>query len=260
MPALLRTRDVQALIDVDRSTIYRMAEDGRIPAIKVGRQWRFPEDRIEAWLASRSTSPAPVGVPDGLARGDLRDTLPLEAIQGMADLVADVFGAMVIVTDIDGVPITEVSNPCGLFAAVSASPETLPRCIETWRELGSDLDLQPHFRRSHLGFLCARGFVRVGARLEGMVIVGGIAPDDWPPSSEEIDRLADELHLPAAELRAHLDEVFRLDAAERERILAFLPRIGVLIARLANERAELMTKFEAIAALAGPTISRRSTT
>ncbi len=51
--SLLTTKDVQALINVDKSTIYRMAETGRIPAIKVGRQWRFPADQIERWLTRR---------------------------------------------------------------------------------------------------------------------------------------------------------------------------------------------------------------
>lgn len=44
-PTYLTARDVQDLIRVDRSTIYRMAESGRLPAIKVGRQWRFPPMR-----------------------------------------------------------------------------------------------------------------------------------------------------------------------------------------------------------------------
>ena len=51
-PTYLTARDVQELIRVDRSTIYRMAESGRLPAIKVGRQWRFPADAVHAWLAA----------------------------------------------------------------------------------------------------------------------------------------------------------------------------------------------------------------
>ena len=34
------------MFGVDRSTIYRMAEDGRLPAVKIGRQWRFPAGPI----------------------------------------------------------------------------------------------------------------------------------------------------------------------------------------------------------------------
>ena len=43
MATPLTTGDLQGLIKVDKPTIYRMAEGGRLPAIKVGRQWRFPK-------------------------------------------------------------------------------------------------------------------------------------------------------------------------------------------------------------------------
>ena len=42
--SLLTTRDVQELIRVDRSTIYRMAEDGRLPAVLDGDLDPFIED------------------------------------------------------------------------------------------------------------------------------------------------------------------------------------------------------------------------
>ena len=50
MVTYLTARDLEELIRVDKSTIYRMAEDGRLPAVKVGRQWRFPEDAVMGWL------------------------------------------------------------------------------------------------------------------------------------------------------------------------------------------------------------------
>src|SRR3989304_7971 len=55
----LTTRDLQDLIRVDKSTIYRMAEDGRIPAVKIGRQWRFPADKVEAWLHGEAAESTP---------------------------------------------------------------------------------------------------------------------------------------------------------------------------------------------------------
>ena len=61
MTSMLTTKDLQEIINVDRSTIYRMAEAGKLPAIKVGRQWRFPADEIETWLAGgeQDVVPAP---------------------------------------------------------------------------------------------------------------------------------------------------------------------------------------------------------
>ena len=51
---LLTARQVQDVLHIDRSTVYRMAEDGRIPAIKVGKQWRFPSDEILALVSQEA--------------------------------------------------------------------------------------------------------------------------------------------------------------------------------------------------------------
>lgn len=61
--ALLSAQQVQDLLHVDRSTVYRMAEDGRLPAIKVGRQWRFPAARIDALLSGTDEQADPLGRP-----------------------------------------------------------------------------------------------------------------------------------------------------------------------------------------------------
>lgn len=43
------------------STIYRLAREGKIPATKVGNQWRFRKERIDKWLdeqgAQKSSEP-----------------------------------------------------------------------------------------------------------------------------------------------------------------------------------------------------------
>ncbi len=54
MVELLTPKEMQTLLQVDRSTIYRMAEAKRLPAIKVGKQWRFPADAVEKWLQQQS--------------------------------------------------------------------------------------------------------------------------------------------------------------------------------------------------------------
>jgi len=251
---LLTTKDVQDLIKVDRSTIYRMAEDGRIPAIKVGRQWRFPEDEITEWLRGRAV-PA-----TGAARGasdveaspaSLQALLAPETIQALADLVGDLLGVMVILTDMDGRPLTEVAKPCGMFRAIREVPGAIDRCIEGWREFGEDLDMSIRFVPSHLGFLCSRGFIRVGSELKGMVIVGGIRPKEWPPPPEQIAALADELGMAPDDLEAHVEDVYEVDETQRSWILAVLPRLGDLVSRLAHERGRLVSRLDAIATLAG---------
>jgi excisionase family DNA binding protein len=34
-----------------KSTLYKLVQAGRLPGKKVGRQWRFHRDAVDAWLA-----------------------------------------------------------------------------------------------------------------------------------------------------------------------------------------------------------------
>jgi len=47
---LLTLQEVSQLLRVNRATIYRMARSSKIPASKVGRQWRFERKLITHWL------------------------------------------------------------------------------------------------------------------------------------------------------------------------------------------------------------------
>jgi len=38
-------------------TIYRLAKNGLIPALKVGRRWRFKKGALEEWLLYGKTTP-----------------------------------------------------------------------------------------------------------------------------------------------------------------------------------------------------------
>ncbi len=220
-PSYLTARDVQELIRVDRSTIYRMAESGRLPAIKVGRQWRFPADAIEEFL-------------EGSGNGTQSATRPSQA-QDVADLFADLYGVMVIVTDITGNPVTEVSNPCGYYSAVSNEAAALDRCIAEWNALGGQYDFEPRLRPSHLGFLCTRAFIRIGNELSGMVISGGIAPQEWPPAPEQIEAIALESRVPLPVVEQSIHDVHRVDPEDQERFLAAIPVLARHLSTIATE-------------------------
>jgi len=242
---------MQTLLQVDRSTIYRMAEAGRLPAIKVGKQWRFPNDLVQGWL-NQQAAPQPIAPPQNIVEAtaqppqeeeeeeELADLLPLQCVQLIQDTFAEALNIMLVVTDLDGNPVTEVSNPCGLFSAISKEPNTLQKCLESWRTLGHTIDLEPKFITSHLGLLCARGM---------MVVVGGIAPNNWPPTPEKLKAIAAEFEVTPELLAPHLDEVFYLDKTERARVLPFVQRIANIIAHIAAERNSFMGKLNAIAQL-----------
>lgn len=247
MADMLTAKDMQSLLQVDRSTIYRMVEAGRLPALKVGKQWRFPSDQVERWLHSQAAAPGLPAQPS--SNNDLAELLPLACVQLMQDTYADALGVMLVITDMAGNPVTEISHPCGLFRAVSHVPQARQKCRASWGKLATTMELEPKFTPCRLGLLCARGLIRVGPELKGMVVVGGIAPHDWPPAPATVEAMAAELGLPVSVLAEHLNEVFYLEAGEQSRVLSFVQRIANIVAHIANERHSFMGKLEAIAQL-----------
>lgn len=248
MTELLTTKQVQEFLHVDRTTIYRMVEGGQLPAVRVGKQWRFAKSEVERWLSASRAGAAPAarkrattgettaGAPGG---SELRTLLPSSYSQLIQDTFAELLGVMVLVTDMQGRPVTEVSNPCGFFAAVMArNPRAVEQCVRTWQQLAGEPALEPKFSTSELDLLCARGLIRVGAELKGMVVLGGIAPEVWPPSDERVAAIAETLELDPDFVRAEMPAVYRLDRAAQARALAFVQRIADIFAHIIEDRGQ----------------------
>ena len=165
---LLSAEEVGQALGIDVSTVYRMAGDGRLPARKVGRQWRFPAEAV-------IPPPAAHGIDPQLAFATI-------------GIAADLLGVMMVVTDLSGYPVTPVANPCPRFRR--ADDASVAACVSEWQATAAGLDLGTRFRRSHLGFDCASAFIRSGDRLLGLVIAGGIGLPDQP--EEGLYLLTDE--------------------------------------------------------------------
>ena len=254
MTDLLTTHQVQDLLSIDRTTIYRMVQGGQLPAIRVGKQWRFARPEIERWLRSRAavggTTVQPADGPASAgAASSLAELLPLSSLQLIQDAFAETLGVMMLVTDMDGRPVTRVSNSCGLYDAVIGNAEAAARCIQSWQRMAGGLTLEPKFLPNELGLLCARGLIRSGNELKGMVFLGGIAPDDWPPSPEGIDAIAAHHGLDPECVRNSILAVHRLDRPDRERALGFAQRLADICSHMMEDWSSLYRRLQAIASL-----------
>ena len=58
---ILTIKEVGEYLKVTERTLYRLAQEGKIPAFKVGASWRFKRADIDAWIE---------GQKPGAARGD----------------------------------------------------------------------------------------------------------------------------------------------------------------------------------------------
>ena len=91
----------------------------------------------------------------------LAEVLPLSCAQAMQDAFAEMLGVSMVITDMEGHPVTKVSNPCGFFnALLGGRPEGVEHCIHTWQQMAGHVALEPKFTLSEMGLLCARGLVR----------------------------------------------------------------------------------------------------
>ena len=64
----LTTEEVLEYLQVNLRTVYRLIKAGKIPAVRVGRQWRFRKRDIDAWLDSQrprggAGAPRPAATP-----------------------------------------------------------------------------------------------------------------------------------------------------------------------------------------------------
>ncbi len=262
MADLLTTKEVQEMLQVDRTTIYRMVEGGQLPAMRVGKQWRFARADLERWLRARSapgtaqTSAHPATPAAQPASGatpkpnaPLTELLPLSGIQIIQDTFAELLGVMLLITDMEGRPVTRPSNPCGLYDAVMGSGDAVARCIQNWQRMAGALSFEPKFSPSDLGLLCARGLIRLGNELTGMVFLGGIAPENWPPDPAEVPALAAHFGVAPECIQANLEAVYRLDRPARDRALGFVQRFADSVSYLLEDRNALVTRLQAIATL-----------
>jgi excisionase family DNA binding protein len=51
---LLTTEQVATYLKIDKFTVYRLVTQKKIPAFKVGNQWRFKKRLLDDWLKKNS--------------------------------------------------------------------------------------------------------------------------------------------------------------------------------------------------------------
>src|SRR5262245_12926332 len=105
----MTTEEVLGYLQVNLRTVYRLIKAGKIPAVRVGRQWRFRKRDIDAWLdghsvAAVTVAPAqPPAVPEPAAtarvlvvddESSIREMLSRTLSQYQVDTAGDASSAL----------------------------------------------------------------------------------------------------------------------------------------------------------------------
>ena len=87
----LTTEEVLEYLQVNLRTVYRLIKAGKIPAVRVGRQWRFRKRDIDAWLDSQRThqvAPAAPAVATAPVRHNRQRVLVVDDEASIRDLLS----------------------------------------------------------------------------------------------------------------------------------------------------------------------------
>src|SRR5689334_6092064 len=86
--SFLTTEEVLEYLQVNLRTVYRLIKAGKIPAVRVGRQWRFRKRDIDSWLETQR--PHAEGMPAALhAASNLRKrVLVVDDEESIRDLLS----------------------------------------------------------------------------------------------------------------------------------------------------------------------------
>jgi excisionase family DNA binding protein len=181
---LLTTRELEELLQLDRVTIYRMVKEGELPALRVGGQWRFSSDAIDAWLQGQRGEPSPQPIrrqaaPD-LGSLQLDDLIDLPTLQTIQNQFAQLIGVAAFITDLDGQPLAACSRCSRFCQVIHSQPAGMAACQESWRSIALLDEEGAAIHVCHAGIQYASAPVSVNGQRFGLVTAGQFlteAPD-----------------------------------------------------------------------------------
>jgi len=245
---LLTTRQLQDLLQVDRITIYRMLSDGRLPGFKVGGQWRFSRQAIEAWLAEHR---AGVGMEDGhsLAGDDAlpaSQVLPLSCIQAIQGVYAEALEVAAVTVDLEGRQLSEVSNSCEFCNLILSTEKGQHRCATAWKSTGNG-----DFQVCHAGLLCVGAPIKVSGKAVAITASCQFAPrvpnGDDSAWRARVPDLAVDLGLAEGDLWAAGGSIRVAPEGQLTQISRLLYRVAETFSEIGQERLSLLSRLQHIA-------------
>jgi excisionase family DNA binding protein len=254
MSELLTTKQLQDLLKIDRVTVYRMLNDGRLKGVKIGNQWRFPQSEIDRLMGEtrQPTEPEP-------ADEELTD-FPTDCAQRVQEIFAGIIGVGAITASVSGDPLTEptFSNPfCKLMLS---SPSGRQACQASWRKISLRATGEPPFLFCHAGLCYQRSTINLDDRPVAWFIAGQFylnAPDR-AKENERLEQLANKHDIPQSSLAEAAQKIPVLKKYQQDQVLEWTPKVANTIDSFLCERSELMNRLQRIADLSNirPTLSK----
>jgi ligand-binding sensor protein len=223
-----------------------MLSDGRLRGFKVGGQWRFSRREIAKWLQARSQLEVALPpLPPGTIAPSTQ-ALPISCIRAIQEVFAEALDIGTLTIDLDGAPLTEVSNSCDFCRLILSTRAGRRRCAEAWTVAADG-----EFRRCHAGLLCISAPIEISDRRVAIAAACQFT-DEKPDSARsaweaDFQGLAADLRLDEAALRAAAGSARVIPGDHLPRVAHLLRRVADTFSEIGEERLNLLGRLQHIA-------------
>ncbi|MEZ4767336.1 MAG: PocR ligand-binding domain-containing protein [Caldilineales bacterium] len=252
---LLTTRELQDLLQLDRVTIYRMVKDGELPALRVGGQWRFSSEAIDAWLSGQN-SEQPVRAAQQDVNADLEslalvDLVPIATLQTIQNQFAELVGVAAFITDLDGQPLAPCSRCSRFCQIIHSQPEGMAACQESWHSISLLEEESSAVHVCHAGIQYASAPVSVSGQRFGLVTAGQFLTEPPDPDAFREQALAtgERIGVSGEQLAGAMDSIEIISQERAVQITNLLQTIANAISSIGYQSYQVRKTLAQIAQL-----------
>ena len=243
MAELLTTKQMQHLLKIDRVTVYRMLNDGRLNGRKVGNQWRFPQGEIDRLLGVESQTEDPVV--------ETITDFPSGCIKEVQDIFAGIIGIGAVTVTLNGAPLTEptYSNPfCKLMLASESGRIS---CQSSWRKIALKSTGEPSHQTCHAGLCYKRSVISDDGKATAWLIAGQYYMNNPDPTRQasKVEALALKHNIPGEKLQQAAAKIPVLKRNQQVQVQEWTPKVAMTFQSILCERSDLMSRLQRIAEL-----------
>ncbi|MHB2148325.1 PocR ligand-binding domain-containing protein [Calditrichota bacterium LG25] len=240
MDDLLTARQVQELLKVDRTTVYRMLKDGRLSGIKIGKNWRFLRKNIDVLLQEQSHQEKTT-----LIKAKI---FPGHCIQGLQDIFSEVAGVSCVAVDSEATFLTQASNPSPFCQKIQSTPEGRAACRQSWKKIIKSKRNHAPFHVCHAGLNYTVACIRMANQIESYILCGQFveSAEQKKALQASIPQVAQKLGLKEKDLRQLEDQVYLLSPRVRKNLKLWLERLAQSLIDLTSERNDLVNRLHKI--------------